>query len=101
MKKILYKEKFSRGKMKKYCIEKYCIRWKVLYKKRAGQKSWGQNFILENFNENFFLKVNIFWTSIYSQQKNISYGKRDDDKTFEVKNIIIVKFLILWFCRKN
>ena len=54
------------------------------------------NFILENFNEKFFLKVNIFLNKhIFSTKKTFRTGKRDDDKTFEVKNIINIKFLIL------
>jgi len=45
-------------------------------KKEQDKKIEEKNFVLETFNEENILKVNIFWTSIYSQEKNISYGKK-------------------------
>jgi len=91
--------------MKKYCIRKvfkvnFFLRSILSTKKEQDKKFEEKNFVLETFNEENFLKVNIFWTSIYSQKKTFRTGKRDDDKPFEVKNIINVIFLFYDFAGK-
>ena len=60
----IWKEKFLRGKMKKYCIRKlFEVNFKealLSTKKEQDKQIVKKNFILETFNEEFFLKVNIF-----------------------------------------
>ena len=44
---------------------------------------------------NFFESKHFFEQAYILNKKTFRTGKRDDDKTFEVKNIINIKFLIL------
>ena len=68
----------------------------IVNKKRAVQKNWEKNFYLgKNFESKYFLNNHIF-----STKKHFIREKRDDDKTFEVKNIINVIFLFYDFAGK-
>jgi len=75
--------------------EAYCQQKKEQYTK-IEKKLYTKNFYLGNFFESkYFLNNHIF-----STKKHFVREKRDDDKTFEVKNIINVIFLFYDFAGK-
>ena len=77
-------------------MKKHIVNKKKSSTKKLRKKLYTKNFYLGNFFESkYFLNNHIF------SKKNISYGKkRDEDKTFEVKNIINVIFLFYDFAGK-
>jgi len=75
--------------------EAYCQQKKEQYTK-IEKKLYTKNFYLrKNFESKYFLNNHIF-----STKKHFVREKRDDDKTFEVKNIINVIFLFYDFAGK-
>ena len=72
-------------------MKKHIVNKKKSSTKKLRKKLYTKNFYLgKNFESKYFFNSHIF-----STKKHFVREKSDDDKTFEVKNIINVIFFIL------